>query len=212
MERKAHSADPARIKFGIFIECFMVTKAGVFCRLFSGCFTLPLCLCPHLQVALYIWGWCLEPSSGVDFQTKWVVNSACWSPWLSTVSLPSCHPLSKATACSSFVAWCPALGEYYSFSRGLTQEESGQESPPPVTTWEDGRRRMKMRLIWGQWWTSVLMCSALPSKCPVNDLTSPWPDIPAHTWPFTPPPPHQTSCYWATQYYMGCSQWFHWFH
>lgn len=28
------------------------------------------------------------------------------------VSSPSCRPLSKATACSSFVAWCPALGEY----------------------------------------------------------------------------------------------------
>lgn len=33
----------------------------------------------------------------------------------------------------------------------------------------------------------VLMCRAWLLTCSVNDLTSPWPDIPAHTWPFTPP-------------------------
>lgn len=197
------SADPARIKFRIFIECFMETKAGVFCMLFSSCFTVPLCLCPHLQVALYIWGWCSEPSFGADFQTKWAVNSACWSPWLSTVSSPSCHPLSKATACSSFVAWCPALGEYYVFSRGLTQEESGREPPPPahhVRGWKKNENETDL---------GTVMNICFNVQCLAAHMLSKWPDI-TLTWHscsymtiYTPS--SQTSCYWATQYYMGCS-------
>lgn len=39
-------------------------------------------------------------------------------------SSPSSPPSSKATACSSFAAWCPALGEYTLFS-------SPPESFPP---------------------------------------------------------------------------------
>lgn len=94
----------------------------------------PLCLCPCLQVALCIWGWCLEPFSGVVSQTKWVANSVCWYPWLSTASSPSCRPLSKATVCSSCVAWCLALGEYallfsWIFSTILLNVCHGAESP-----------------------------------------------------------------------------------
>lgn len=114
MMQIAQSPGPAMVKFGIFTVCFRgITQLPSSEWHFSWCFTLPPCLYPCLQVALCIWGWCSEPSSGVDFQTKWAGNSACWSQWLSMASSPSSHPLSKATACSSFVAWCLALGEYF---------------------------------------------------------------------------------------------------
>lgn len=110
----AQAAGPAPITFGIFAVCFKgITRLPCSECYFSWCFALPLCLYPCLQVALCIWGWCSEPSSGVDFQTKWAVNSACWSQWLSMASSPSSPPLSKATACSSFVAWCLASGECF---------------------------------------------------------------------------------------------------
>ena len=63
------------------------------------------------QAASCIWGWCSAPSSGAACRTSWAVDSVCWYPCPSTASSPSCPPSSKATACSSSAAWCPASGE-----------------------------------------------------------------------------------------------------
>lgn len=71
---------------------------------------------PPPQEASCTWGWCSEPSSGAAFRTKWAVNSVCSFPCPSTASSPSCPPSSKATAPSSSVAWCLALGELLSLS------------------------------------------------------------------------------------------------
>lgn len=154
---------PAMIKFGIFNLCFRgITQLPSSECYFSYCFTLPPCLCPCLQAALCIWGWCSEPSSGVDFQTKWAVNSACWSQWLSMASSPSSPPLSRATACSSFVAWCLDLGEYF-----FSCEYFSHFKPNlphwglTLTMWEGGGRMAMQTGLGTVMDISLFLCAAL---------------------------------------------------